>query len=88
MNNDLATPAPAPNAPEKVPPWWRVGMVWLVLGGPAIVVVASVGTAVVAYRGADEVLVQTASAREAPVRPDSHTPAIAARNHAATAADR
>ena len=86
MNDDL--PIPAPESPEKAPPWWRVGMVWLVLGGPAIVVVASIGTAVVAYRGADEVLVQTASAREAPVRPDSRTPAITARNHAATAADR
>ena len=60
-------------------------MVWLVLGGPAVVVVAAIGTAVVAYRGADEVLVETPSARHAPVRPDSQTPAITARNHAATA---
>jgi len=86
MNHDL--PTSVPESPEKAPPWWRVGMVWLVLGGPAIVVVASIGTAVVAYRGADEVLVQTASAREAPVRPDSRTPAVTARNHAATAADK
>jgi hypothetical protein len=26
-----------------------VGMVWLVLGGPAVVVVAAIGTAVIAY---------------------------------------
>jgi uncharacterized protein len=70
------------------PPWWRVGMVWLVLGGPAVVVVASVITAVVAYRGADEVLVQTPSARDAPVQPTALTPAHQARNHAATAAPR
>ena len=70
------------------PPWWRVGMVWWVVGGPALVVVASLGTAVVAWRGADEVLVNTASAREVPVRPTSDTPALTARNHAATAADR
>ena len=72
--------------PLPAPAWWRVGMVWLVVGGPAVVVVASIGTAVVAYRGADEVLVETPSARIAPVRPDSQTPALTARNHAATAA--
>ena len=78
-----ASPAAAPSAPTA---WWRVGMVWLVVGGPAVVVVAAIGTAVVAYRGADEVLVETPSARHAPVRPTSQTPAITARNHAATAA--
>ena len=70
------------------PPWWRVGMVWLVMGGPVLVVVASLGTAVLAWRGADEVLVNTASAPEVSVRPTSDTPALTARNHAATAADR
>ena len=66
-------------------PWWRVGMVWLVLSGPALVVVAGIGTAVIAYRNADEVLTETASARTLPVRPDTMTPAHQARNHAATA---
>ncbi len=69
-------------------PWWRVGMVWLVLSGPAVVVVAGISTAVIAYRGADEVLVRPPSASEAPVRPGADTPAVAARNHAATAAPR
>jgi len=73
-------------AQEPHTPWWRVGMVWLVVGGPLVVVVASVVTAVVAYRGADEVLVQTQSARDVPVRPNAQTPAMAARNHAATPA--
>ncbi len=83
------TTAPDGGAPQlPAPPWWRVGMVWLVVGGPAIVVVASLGTAVVAYRGADEVLVDTPSARHAPVQPTGKTPAMTARNHAATAADR
>jgi hypothetical protein len=77
-----------PAADEPSRPWWRYRMVWLVVGGPAIVVVASLVTAVVAYRGADEVLVETVSARDVPVRPDSHTPAEKARNHAATAAGR
>ena len=85
----VARPFPAastPPAPEPVAPWWRFGMVWLVVGGPAIVVVASLGTAVVAYRGADVVLVDTPSARVLPVQPTSETPAVTARNHAATAA--
>ena len=84
MNPRLATP-PAGTVCASVP-WWRVGMVWLVLGGPAVVVVASIGTAVVAYVGADEVLVNTPSARHAPVQPTGNAPAVAARNHAATAA--
>ena len=78
-----ALPSATPAAPIA---WWRVGMVWLVVGGPAVVVVAAIGTAVVAYRGADEVLVETPSARHTPVRPTSQTPAVTARNHAATAA--
>ena len=84
----LAAAAAAAAAPasEPSPAWWRVGMVWLVLGGPAVVVVAAIGTAVVAYLGADEVLVETPSARHAPVRPTGQTPALIARNHAATAA--
>ena len=77
---------PAGPASQASPAWWRVGMVWLVLGGPAVVVVAAIGTAVLAYRGADEVLVETPSARHAPVQPTSQTPAVTARNHAATAA--
>lgn len=59
-------------------PWWRVGMVWFALAGPAIVVVAGLVTAAIAVRGADPVLRVDASSA-AP-----QTPAIQARNHAAT----
>lgn len=82
LSKPLATPVP------DAPPWWTVGMVWLVWGGPAVVVVASIVTGVIAYRGADEVLVNTPSARHAPVQPTGQTPAVQARNHAATAAPR
>ena len=88
MSKTLSMQASTPSSPPQAAPWWRVGMVWLVLGGPAVVVVASIATAVVAYRGADEVLVQTPSARDAPVQPHADTPAVTARNHAATAAPR
>ena len=84
----MTTPSTAP-PPEPVPrPWWRYGFVWLVVGGPAVVVVASLVTGFVAWYGADEVLIDTPSARHvATTRPGAQTPALAARNHAATPAD-
>lgn len=47
---------------QKATPWWRIGMVWLVLGGPAVVVVAGITTAVIAYHGADTVVSDSGSA--------------------------
>ena len=74
----------ARQAPKTGLPWWRVGMVWLVIAGPLVVVVAAITTAVIAVRGADPVLT------EAEMRPQAGqvgaaTPAVQARNHAATA---
>ncbi len=54
-------------------PWWREPMMWLVVGGPATVVVAGIATAVIAVRYADPVL----DTRAAPT-------AMQGRNHAAT----
>jgi len=59
-------------------PWWRVRMVWLVLAGPAIVVVAAVLTAVIAVRGADPVIAHDDGGQFA------EKPAVQGRNHAAT----
>ncbi|WP_280156018.1 nitrogen fixation protein FixH [Piscinibacter sp. XHJ-5] len=69
MNQDLTLPAL---------PWWRAPAAWLVVGGPAIVVVASVATLAIAVRGGD-VPLRTAPEVAAP----SMTPATQARNHAA-----
>jgi hypothetical protein len=71
-----------PTAPATAPqPWWRFGMVWLVIGGPLTVVVAGIVTAVIAVRGADPVL----DTRPAPVgKVQAETPAMQGRNHAAT----
>jgi len=70
------------NRTETPLPWWRVGMMWLVVMGPALVVVASFVTLGLAVRGGD---------RPLPVETTSHahalTPAQLARNHAATPAD-
>ncbi len=42
--------------PSKPVAWWRVPHMWLVVGGPLVVVVAAIATAVIAVRGADPVL--------------------------------
>ncbi len=68
--------------PGPVQPWWRVPMVWLVIGGPATVVVAAIVTAVIAVRGADPVIGQEPDASF------SERPAVQGRNHAATPADK
>ena len=85
----MTYPARQPLAPhaDKPTPWWRVGMVWLVISGPLTVVVASFVSAALAIHGADEVLVETPSARIVPTggQATGETPAMMARNHAATA---
>jgi hypothetical protein len=67
-------------------PWWRYGMVWLVISGPLVVVVAATVTAVIAARGADPVITDIPQAmKPGETTPTSQTPALQARNHAATA---
>ena len=56
-------------------PWWRHGMVWLVIGGPALVVVAGFATLAIAIAYPDPVL---------PTSGAADMPAVQARNHAAT----
>ncbi len=72
---------------QDTTPWWRVTMVWVVLSGPLLVVVASLATAVVAWKHIDPVLVASRPADEVAVPSDpknSLAPAMKARNHAAT----
>lgn len=68
----------------NVTAWWRVPMVWLVVGGPATVVVAAIATAVIAFKGADPVVTEHSSV-SAGVRP-SELPALQARNQGAAVA--
>ncbi|WP_353093802.1 hypothetical protein [Methylibium sp.] len=74
-SKNALSPTPAPEPPR---PWWREPMLWLVLGGPLAVVVAGIVTAVIAVRGSDPVLSRSSE----PLGSD--TPAVQARNHAAT----
>lgn len=66
--------------PSLQPPWWRLPIVWMVIAGPAIVVVAAIATAVVAVRNVDPVLDTT---KDQPHLSRAEAPALQGRNHAA-----
>lgn len=74
-------------------PWWKHGHVWLVISGPAIVVVAALVTAFIAVRGADPVVEADYYRRGIEInkalaaRERAKLPALQGRNHAATPAD-
>jgi hypothetical protein len=86
-----AQPIRSPSTPEAADttPWWRVKMLWLVLGGPIVVVIASFITLGLAITHPDPVL-STAPVPSADDAADgkavmeSQLPAQQARNHAAT----
>lgn len=98
MQTDIPFKTAARSAPPSAPaaPWWRFGMVWLVLSGPAVVVVAGFATMAIAFRHADTVLHEApvaaslappaTGAAAAPPHTGATTtaPALQARNHAAT----
>lgn len=68
----------APTGPSR--PLYKIPAMWFVIGGPAVAVVASITSAVLAYHGADRPLLEGAAV--SPHHPLS--PAMQARNHAAT----
>lgn len=63
-------------------PWWKFGHVWLLIAGPAAVVVAGFVTLFLALRTPDPVIGGQGGAASA--GPASLAPAVQARNHAAT----
>ncbi len=71
-------------------PWWHFGHVWLVIAGPAIVVVASFITLYLAVVGKDPVMDEDYYRKGVEINktladnPASLAPAIQGRNHAAT----
>lgn len=86
-----------PNPIDPVPPvaWWSVPHMWMVVGGPLVVVVAAIATAVIAVKYQDPVLNKAdyerdlnaahsleGKAREAALF--NLLPADQARNHATT----
>jgi len=80
--NDLATSS------MESPPWWRFPLLWMVIAGPALVVVASFVTLWLALRTPDPVLApdyyrQGIEINKA-LADKKLMPALAGRNHAAT----
>ncbi|MFX1677870.1 hypothetical protein PV762_01420 [Mitsuaria sp. CC2] len=70
-------------------PWWRHPIMWLVIGGPTVVVVASMATLTLAIAYPDPVVHSTHAVDRSGVAADevddlAKTPAMKARNHAAT----
>ena len=84
MTNDPMTVKPAP--------WWKHGLVWLVISGPAVVVVAGIATVVIAVRQPDPVVAPDYYRRGIEInktlaaRDKAALPALQGRNHAATPA--
>lgn len=75
---------------DSAAPWWKFGYVWMVLAGPAIVVVASFVTLYLAVTRADPVVDEDYYRKGLQINqtladnPTSLAPALQARNHAAT----
>jgi len=65
-------------------PWWRFGIVWFALAGPALVVVASFATLAIAVAHADRAIPEVPAATTNAGRAAPTAPALQARNHAAT----
>ena len=71
-------------------PWWKHGFVWMVIAGPAMVVVAGIATLVIAVRSADPVVEADYYRRGIEInktlaaRDKARLPALQGRNHAAT----
>ena len=70
-------------AAPKAAGWWRTPMMWLVVGGPALVIVASFITLSLAINNPDPVLEDKVVANKASGS-KALVPAREARNHAAT----
>ncbi len=91
-------PPSSDSNPASVPaalPWWRYGHVWLVVAGPAVVVVASIVTLVLALRLPDPVIAGEAYRQGTQVGASPGVrgegaralmPALQGRNHAASPA--
>jgi hypothetical protein len=81
---------PQTNVAAPAAPWWKHGLVWMVIAGPAFVVVAGVATVVIAVRQPDPVVTPDYYRRGIEInkalaaRDKAALPAMQGRNHAAT----
>ena len=72
------------NVRKEGQPWWRFGLVWMVFGGPAVVVVAGFITLYIAITNPDPVLNVTPRTAKQERQGITNAPAMQGRNHAAT----
>ncbi len=80
------------SAQDSKLPWWKHGFVWMIIAGPAIVVVASFVTLYLALSRPNEMVSddsyhparQSDQSIEAHRRASGNAPAMLGRNHAAT----
>ncbi len=89
----MSVTASCPSSPaQSSQPWWRHGHVWLLIAGPATVVVAGIATLVLAVRTPDPLVAQdyyrqgieiNKTLREG-ASAKALLPAVQGRNHAAT----
>jgi len=85
----------ATTSPQQTPskPWWKFGHVWMVIAGPAIVVVAAFVTLWLAVRSPDPVVAEDYYRRGVEINKTLENPqkglepAMKGRNHAATPQD-
>lgn len=79
-------------AVQNTQPWWKYGYVWLVISGPAIVVVAGFYTLWLAISSPNQILTDDSERRKAEInyklggKEITLMPALNGRNHAATPA--
>lgn len=83
---------PMAQAPQAAPaPWWKFGYVWMVIAGPAVVVVAGFATLWLALANPESLVAEDyyrqgigINKTLAAEREKSLMPAVQGRNHAAT----
>jgi hypothetical protein len=75
-------------SPPETAPWWRFPLLWMVIAGPAVVVVASFATLWVAMKMPDPVVAADYYRQGVEINrtlaQKQLMPALAGRNHAAT----
>jgi hypothetical protein len=85
----MNTPTLKNQSPATAKPWWTFGMVWMVIAGPAVVVVAAFATLYLAITIPDPVLPTEAMNPRNSIENQAKleaamAPAMQARNHAST----
>ena len=83
----MNTPTLKNQSPYAAKPWWTFGMVWMIISGPAVVVVAAFATLYLAITIPDPVLPTEAMNPRNAIENQSKleaamAPAMQARNHA------